>query len=276
MRRRRRNENMRHAHGAARCALIALLALPAAAQEPAVLSIFDAIAGEARDAAVPEISTRELKDILQSGEAIVFDSRPYEEFALGHIEGAVNLAAKPGVPMSVYISDVAEVERLLKGNRATGIVLYCNGPFCPKSRMLAAELIAAGYQNVRRYQLGMPLWRVLGGPVVVEPPGFRHILANDKTAVFVDARDRQSASERAFPGAVNIPRDALADELELAKDDGRLPMADHNTRIVVFGSDGREARAVAVALAGLAFANVAYFDGSFEQLTGRPVFMRRL
>ncbi|MGH8223796.1 MAG: rhodanese-like domain-containing protein, partial [Woeseiaceae bacterium] len=126
------------------------------------------------------------------------------------------------------------------------------------------------------YQLGTTVWRALGGTVVVEPPGFRHILDNDKTAVFVDARDPQSFSERSIPGSVNIPRSALIDQIKVAKEDGRLPMTDHNTRIIVFGSNGREAREVAVALAAQAFHNVAYFDGSFEQLTSRPVFMRRL
>ena len=35
-----------------------------------------------------------------------------------------------------------------------------------------------------------------------------------------------------------------------AKDDGRLPMEDHNTRILVFGTSGEDARAVADANAG--------------------------
>lgn len=269
---------MKERHGRALfCStLLALLTAQGLANEPSATSVYDAIASETPDEAVPEISTRELQAILESGEAVVFDARPFEEFALGHIEGAVNLAAKPGVPMSLYVSDVAEADRLLKRNKSTAIVLYCNGPFCPKSRLLAMELIAAGYQNIRRYQLGIPLWRALGGAVVVEPPGFRHILANDRTAVFVDARDPQASAQRSIPGSMNIPRNSLDTEIKAAKEDGRLPMTDHNTRIIVFGSNGIEAREVAVALAAEAFHNVAYFDGSFEQLTSRPVFMRRL
>jgi hypothetical protein len=53
-------------------------------------------------------------------------------------------------------------------------------------------------------------------------------------------------------------------------------MTDHNTRIIIFGSNGNEAREVAKAITAEAFQNVAYFDGSFEQLMSRPVFMRRL
>ena len=50
-----------------------------------------------------------------------------------------------------------------------------------------------------------------------------------------------------------------------AKDDGRLPMEDHNTRIVVFGEDAATARYVAEALTREAFHNVSYFAGTFQQ-----------
>jgi rhodanese-related sulfurtransferase len=255
--------------------LLVLWTVLAHAQEPPVTSIFDSVSHDPHDP-VPEISTRELQDLLTSGEAIVFDTRPFAEFSLGHIDGAVSLAAKPGVPMSIYVSDVAEADRLLEKNKSTPIVLYCNGPFCPKSKLLAAELVASGYQNVRRYQLGIPVWRALGGIMAIEPAGFRHILANDRTAVFIDTRDPQALAEGHIPGSVNLPHAALASAIKAAKDDGRLPMTDHNTRIIVFGSNGKEARQVATALTAEAFHNVAFFDGSYEQLMSRPVFMRRL
>jgi len=55
-------------------------------------------------------------------------------------------------------------------------------------------------------------------------------------------------------------------EAKKAKDDGRLPMEDHNTRIIVFGRDGAQAKAVAEAIAREAFDNVSYFSGPFERL----------
>ncbi|MGH8034375.1 MAG: rhodanese-like domain-containing protein [Lysobacterales bacterium] len=245
------------------------------AQESAQLSVFDAVSREPDDP-VPEITTQQLFDVLASGETIVFDTRPFDEFALGHIDGSVSLAAKPDVPMSVYVSDVAEAGRLLKENKSAGMVLYCNGPFCKKSKLLAAELVAAGYLNVRRYQLGIPMWRALGGVMALEPAGLRHILAKDQTAVFIDTRDPQAFAVRNIPGSVNLPPTDLVSGIKAAKDDGRLPMTDHNTRIVIFGSNGHEAREVAKAITAEAFHNVAFFDGSFEQLMSRPVFMRRL
>ena len=47
--------------------------------------------------------------------------------------------------------------------------------------------------------------------------------------------------------AVGLSPGKDAGEVKKAEDDGRLPMEDHNTRIVVFGRDGAQARLVAEA-----------------------------
>jgi hypothetical protein len=69
-------------------------------------------------------------------------------------------------------------------------------------------------------------------------------------------------------GAKNIPRSLVLEgkdvgEVKRAEDDGRLPMEDHNTRIVVLGTDAAAARYVAEALAREAFHNVSSFAGPF-------------
>jgi hypothetical protein len=46
--------------------------------------------------------------------------------------------------------------------------------------------------------------------------------------------------------------------MKTAKDDGRLPTEDHNTRLVVFAADPAHARAVAEAIASEAFHNVSF------------------
>jgi rhodanese-related sulfurtransferase len=219
----------------------------------------------------PEVSTEELRQILADQSAIVFDARPFQEYAVSHIPGAQNVSAKPGMPMSEYVSDVAEIGRLIGADKSRPIVLYCNGPFCGKSKRLSAELAEAGYTHVRRYQLGIPVWRALGGLTEIEPEGLRYVLANDRTAVFIDARDPEPFGAQTLPGTRNLPRSGLkpgkdVGEVKAAKDDGRLPMEDHNTRIVVFGQDGAQAKAVAEAIAQEAFHNVAYFGGTFETL----------
>jgi rhodanese-related sulfurtransferase len=208
-----------------------------------------------------EVSTEELRKILTDGSAAVFDARPQMEYAISHIPGARNVAAKAGVPMSVYVSDVAEIGRLVP-DTASPIVLYCNGPFCGKSKRLSEELLDAGYTNVRRYQLGAPTWRALVGVMQIELDGVRYVRDGDRTAVFVDGRSADEYRAGSLPGARNIP---IA-EVVAAKDDGRLPIEDHNTRIIVFGADTQQARAVTTELAKNAFHNVAYFAGTLDDL----------
>lgn len=131
-------------------ALILLAATPAVAQ-----SVFDTTLGEANQKTA-EVSTQELRHIIKSGNAVLLDARPPMEYAISHIPGALNVAPQPGRPAHLYISDVAEVGRLLGGAKEKALVLYCNGPFCGKTKRLGTELLGAGYTNVRRYQLGAP------------------------------------------------------------------------------------------------------------------------
>jgi rhodanese-related sulfurtransferase len=234
----------------------------------AATSIREAVLGE-HGQPTAEVSTAELIRVLGDGSAIVLDARPRREYAISHIPGARNVAPKPGVPASAYVSDVAEIGRLVHADRTAAMVLYCNGPHCGKSKRLAADLAAAGYRNVRRYQLGIPVWRALGGVCEIEAEGMRYVLDHDQTAVVIDTRPAASFAAASLPQARNIPRDLVlpgkdTGEVRRAKDDGRLPMEDHNTRIVVVGRDARDARYVAEALAREAFHNVSYFPGTFE------------
>ena len=220
---------------------------------------------------VPEVSTKELEQILQDRSAVVLDTRPHREWSVSHVPTAINVAPKPGMPMALYTSDVAEVGRLVDGDKSQPLVLYCNGPYCGKSKRVAEALLEEGYANVRRYQLGAPVWRALVGVMVIEPDGVRHIFSNDQTAVWIDVRDSSDFRAGSVPGAINLPRSSVlagkdVGEVFAAKNDGRLPMEDHNTRIIVFGLDGNQASAVAEALAREAFHNVAYFAGKYAAL----------
>jgi hypothetical protein len=95
----------------------------------------------------------------------------------------------------------------------------------------------------------------------VEKPALLRLLAQDATSVLIDAR--------AVAGLKPRLRDAVAiplPEASKAKDDGRLPMTDHNTRIFVVGSNGAEAHAVAEAIVHDAFHNVTFFGGALTDL----------
>jgi hypothetical protein len=95
----------------------------------------------------------------------------------------------------------------------------------------------------------------------VEKPALVRLLAQDSTAVLIDARDNAGLTPK-LRKARPIP---LRDSSK-AKDDGRLPMTDHNTRIFVVGDNGAQARAVGEAIVHEAFHNVSFFDGSIGDL----------
>ncbi len=220
---------------------------------------------------VQEVSTAELEQLIKDRSAVVLDTRPHLEWSISHIPGALNVAPKPRVPIALYTSDVAEIGRLVHGDKSQPLVLYCNGPYCGKSKRVALELLKAGYEDVRRYQLGAPMWRTLVGVMVIEPDGVHYVFENDQTAVWIDVRDPEMFQEDSIDGARNLPQNKVlpgkdVGEVFAAKNDGRLPMEDHNTRIIVFGANGDQARHVTEALVREAFHNVTYFAGDYEEI----------
>jgi len=117
---------------------------------------------------------------------------------------------------------------------------------------------------VRRYQLGIPMWRTLGGPTEIELEGILRVYRIDQTAVFFDARAAEEFAQGSLPGTHNAPVDqAGAGILEKAP----LPRDDFNTRVVLFGRDGAQARRLADVIGKTPYQNVSYFPGTFEALT---------
>jgi rhodanese-related sulfurtransferase len=235
------------------------------------INIHSATLGES-NAQIPEISTEEMRRVLADNSATVFDVRPALEFAISHIPGAINVSKKPGTSKAMYISDVAEIQRVVKDAKTKPIVLYCNGPFCGKSKRVSEDLFSAGFANVRRYQLGIPVWRALGSITQTEPEGARYVLQNDHTAVWLDTRSEADVQKGSLPGAKRIGLEVTQGgkdnpAMQEAKNDGTLPMDDHNTRIIVFGDNRQTVRAVADAIAREAFHNVAFFGGSYPELS---------
>ena len=101
-----------------------------------------------RDSLEP-VSREELMDRLKAGLVTVLDLRPEDEFALGHLPGALN------IPLS-------ELEkRLADFDPEQEIIAYCRGPYCVLSYEAVAVLRAHGFK-VRRLEDGLPEWRAAG------------------------------------------------------------------------------------------------------------------
>ena len=168
-------------------AVVSILIQHAAAQTG---SVYLATLAEASQR-TQEVSTDQVRRIVADGSAILLDTRSHAEYLAGHIPGAQVLNG----PASAH---PAELEGLVGGDKNKALVLYCNGPFCGHSTRLADQLISAGFTNVRRYQLGMPVWRALGGPTEIELEGIVRIFKVDRTAVFIDARSAEEFAREAF------------------------------------------------------------------------------
>ena len=107
-----------------------------------------------RDSLEP-VSRAELLKRSHAGEVIVLDVRPEDEFALGHLPGAVNM------PLQKLEIRLAELDP------AQEIVAYCRGPYCVLSYEAVAFLRARGFK-ARRLEDGLPEWRAAGLPVVTD------------------------------------------------------------------------------------------------------------
>lgn len=106
--------------------------------------------------ALEAVPADELLERVREGLVTVVDVRPPEEFAAGHIPGAVN------VPL-------AEIEqRLHELPRRREIVAYCRGPYCLLSIEAVGRLRESGF-SARRLEEGYPEWRSRGLPVEEGP-----------------------------------------------------------------------------------------------------------
>jgi ArsR family transcriptional regulator len=104
-----------------------------------------------RDSLEP-VSNEELLRRMRDEQVIVLDVRPQEEFALGHLPGAIN----------VPLPDLAR--RLEELPRDQNIVAYCRGPYCAMSYEAVVTLRQQGF-NALRLQDGYPEWKAAGFPV---------------------------------------------------------------------------------------------------------------
>lgn len=200
----------------------------------------------------PEVSTSYARKAATSRSALLLDTRTRLEFDAGHIPGALNIEA--------VTAD--RVRELAGGDLQKEIILYCNGPFCQASRRAADSLSAAGFTNVRRYQLGIPVWRALGGPVAVTAGGVRRIAGRDLTAVIIDLRPKSEFEKGSLAGAVNAPANLVASGVQKLP----LPEDDFNTRVLLVAGTPQLARSIADSLGARPWHNVSYFDGDVSSL----------
>ena len=81
------------------------------------------------------------------------DLRPAEEYAAGHVAGALS------IPLDELEARLAELPSDVE------VVAYCRGPFCAFAQQGVSLLRRAGWR-ASRLEDGFPEWRLAGLPVV--------------------------------------------------------------------------------------------------------------
>ncbi len=110
-----------------------------------------------RDSLEP-VSRNELLDRMRDGFVTLLDVRPEDEFAAGHLPGALNIPLR-------------RLERRLASLPPDQeVIAYCRGPYCVLSFEAVAALRQRGF-NARRLEDGYPEWRAAGLPVESAAPG---------------------------------------------------------------------------------------------------------
>src|SRR5919199_2228745 len=101
---------------------------------------------------VDAIGRDELIARMRSGEVVLVDVRPSEEYEAGHIEGARS------IPIEELEARLAELPA------ESEVVAYCRGPLCAFAHEAVRQLRAKG-RSARRLEEGWPEWRLADRPV---------------------------------------------------------------------------------------------------------------
>lgn len=102
--------------------------------------------------ALEAVPADELLARAKSGLITVLDVRPAEEYAAGHLPGAINV---PAEKLEDYLAKLPKKRE---------IVAYCRGPYCLMSFEAVAALRKRGWK-ARRLEEGFPEWKAAGLPV---------------------------------------------------------------------------------------------------------------
>jgi rhodanese-related sulfurtransferase/DNA-binding transcriptional ArsR family regulator len=98
------------------------------------------------------VPAKDLLERARKGLVTVLDVRPPEEFAAGHLPGAVN------IPVHQLEKRLGELPKRKE------VVAYCRGPYCLMSYDAVVLLRRKGLK-ARRLENGLPEWRLAGLPV---------------------------------------------------------------------------------------------------------------
>lgn len=104
---------------------------------------------------------------LMTGGAKMIDTRVANEYAEGHIAGALNIPYKEKSAKAEDFDASQDSFKLeaLPADKGTAVITYCNGAECWKSYKAAKAAMKAGYKKVYWFRTGFPEWKAAGYPI---------------------------------------------------------------------------------------------------------------
>lgn len=112
----------------------------------------------AENAQLDPVDAGALRAKVRAGDVTLLDVRPAEEFAAGHIPGALS------VPLPALAKRISDLPRRRE------VVAYCRGPYCVLA-VEAVKLLRARGFKAQRLEDGVLDWAARGQEVVAGPRG---------------------------------------------------------------------------------------------------------
>jgi rhodanese-related sulfurtransferase len=214
------------------------------------------------------------KEALGSADPLLIDVREADEYAAGHIEGAIN------IPLRTLADNLDKVP----SDRP--VIVYCASGH--RSGLGTAALAMLGYGNVRAFPGGWHVWSQAGEPVATDsaaaasvgakevdpqilaavgellrtlPVGYLSVgdvdnlkAAIDAGAAVIDVRETPELAEGQIAGAVNLPIRTLGQRLEEVAGD---------KPVIVYCASGHRAAMATAALRVMGYDNVYAFPAGY-------------
>ena len=130
---------------------IPLLAITADAGGPATLALPEGLEGVDLPAA---------RSAFDEQAALFLDARSPEDYAEGHVPGALSL---PAYEFDARFPEIAE-----RVEEAQSIVVYCDGVECSDSIHVAERLVEYGFSDVSVFESGWRAWAESKAPVTAK------------------------------------------------------------------------------------------------------------
>ena len=171
-----------------------------------------ALSAKAEPGKIKKISAPEVKEMLESGQAVLVNVLSGTEYEMQHIPDSIN------IPI-IHIKTTTALPR----DKTTPLIFYCMGKRLPYSVRAARIAAEKGYTNVYVFAGGIPEWRKFNYPMVINPtwqkikvkkipPKDLAKLINSENFFILDVRPLNFKKNTSFiKGSVLCPLVCLAD-----------------------------------------------------------------